>query len=146
MRGVRGGGVTNWAGGACRFGVDRPLSLLRRRGLIMSHPMQPVYRDAKGVIRFRPNKIIRWFLDNKEPLDLNKIAGMAACTDLFTREDQVQLAQLIGYSVSGFHELSYVTDAEAAAASALAKAIEPASGGCRDTGCPIHCDATESDQ
>lgn len=65
------------------------------------HPMQAVYRDKEGVVRFRPNKIIEWLLDNKR-FSLNEIAYMD-----FKDEDRMQLAQLIGYSVSGFGDLSY---------------------------------------
>jgi hypothetical protein len=68
------------------------------------HPMQPVVLDPHGTPRFKQNAIVRFLLDNG-PFDLNKLARME-----FSQEDQVQFAQLIGYSVGGFGELPYVTD------------------------------------
>lgn len=70
------------------------------------HPMQPVYLSESGVARFKANAIVRFMLDQGEiggKFDLNTIARMD-----FSDEDHVQLAQLIGYSVSGFGDLSYV--------------------------------------
>lgn len=69
----------------------------------MSHPMQPVYIDEDGIARFKQNKIVRWLLD-AGPFDLNMIAVTP-----FEQEDREQFAQLIGYSVSGFGELPYVS-------------------------------------
>lgn len=45
------------------------------------HPMQPLFVDGDGVIRFRPNALVRFLLE-----------------------------QLIGYSASGWGELSYVNE------------------------------------
>jgi len=70
----------------------------------MKHPIQPLEKDANGVLRFKENKIVGYILDNGG-IDLNQIA----CVD-FNVEDREQFAQLIGYSLSGFGELSYVTD------------------------------------
>jgi hypothetical protein len=70
----------------------------------MKHPVQPIYVEVNGVTRFKPNKIIQ-FLFNSGRLDLNEIVCME-----FPREDHVQLAQLLGYSVYGFGYLSYVDD------------------------------------
>jgi hypothetical protein len=50
---------------------------------------------------------------------------------------------LIGYSITGYHELSYVSDASAKAASEAARKINPEAGGCRDGGCGIHCGVEE---
>lgn len=68
------------------------------------HPLQPVEWDGQGVIRFKQNAIVRFLLD-AGPFDLNMIAQMP-----FSREDHEHLAQLIGYSVSGYGDLSYVSD------------------------------------
>lgn len=68
------------------------------------HPVQRVYRDERGVHRFRRNKIVEFLLE-AGPFDMNQLAVMP-----FSREDYEQFAQLIGYSVSGFGELSYVSD------------------------------------
>ncbi len=68
------------------------------------HPTQPAGLDDHGVLRFKPNKIVRHLVDNGS-ITLNDIAVMP-----FSTEDRVQLAQLIGYSLSGFGELHYVSD------------------------------------
>lgn len=65
------------------------------------HPKQPTYLDDHGVFRFRPNKIIDWLFE-EGLLDLNRISAMP-----FPEEDRRQLAQLLGYSVSGYYDLSY---------------------------------------
>lgn len=62
-------------------------------------PLQPI-KDG----RFIPNRIVEKLLE-VAPIDLNDIAGMD-----FTNEERMQLAQLIGYSVGGFTDLSYVND------------------------------------
>jgi len=62
-------------------------------------PMQPI-KDG----RFIPNKIVERLLE-VAPIDLNDIARME-----FPEQDRIQFAQLIGYSVGGFGELSYVDD------------------------------------
>ena len=66
-----------------------------------NHPMQPVEYDEHGVIRFRKNAIVEKLLETSS-LDLNQIACMQ-----FSNADRIQLAQLIGYSVSGFGDLFY---------------------------------------
>jgi len=78
------------------------------------HPVQPLVIDPDGIVRFKPNKIVRFLLD-AGPFDLNKLALMP-----WDDEDHVQLAQLIGYSLSGFGELSYVSPEEYERAAALA--------------------------
>jgi len=62
---------------------------------------QPLVLDDDGVIRFRENRLIRLLLE-AGPFDLNQIALMA-----FSDQERQQLAQLIGYSVSGYGDLSY---------------------------------------
>jgi hypothetical protein len=78
-------------------------------------PLQPLYKDEKGFIRFKSNKIVRYLLDNG-PYDLNYIAGVD-----FSNEDREQFAQLIGYSLFGFSELSYVSDETYEVASKVAE-------------------------
>lgn len=64
------------------------------------HPQQPqVWVD--NVLRFRQNALVRRLVDEL-PGTMNTIASWDG-----TREDQAQLAQLIGYSVSGYGGLSY---------------------------------------
>lgn len=68
------------------------------------HPIQPLVKDGHGVVRFKRNAIVRFLLD-AGPHDMNKLAVLD-----FSDEDREQFAQLIGYSLSGFGELSYVHD------------------------------------
>lgn len=67
-------------------------------------PLQPLYKDAHGVIRFQANAIVRYLLD-EGGIDMNMLAALP-----FSQADREQFAQLIGYSLSGFSELSYVRD------------------------------------
>ena len=69
-----------------------------------SHPIQPLIMDSEGVLRFKSNAIVRYLLD-EVPFDMNKLAAQG-----FSVEDREQFAQLIGYSLSGFSDLSYVRD------------------------------------
>jgi hypothetical protein len=68
-----------------------------------NHPIQPLEVIA-GVLRFKPNSIVQFLLD-QGPYDLNYIAAQD-----WPREDREQLSQLIGYSLSGFADLSHVSD------------------------------------
>ena len=70
----------------------------------MKNPIQPLEKDSHGVLRFKENKIVRYLLDNGG-ITLNDLATMD-----FSQDDSEQFAQLIGYSLSGFGELSYVSD------------------------------------
>lgn len=99
------------------------------------NPMQPIIRTNDGVVRFQRNAIVRALLDfsSLRGFDMNTIAMLP-----FSQEDRCQFAQLIGHSICGYHELSYVSDEHAAAASAEAKKLDPKFGGCRDSGCEIH--------
>ena len=72
----------------------------------MNHPMQPVYQDKQGVQRFKANKIVCHLLDAGN-IDMNQLARLR-----FDEADRVQFAQLIGYSVCGFGDLSYVSDGD----------------------------------
>ena len=71
------------------------------------HPTQPVIMDANGVHRFKRNTIIS-HLYSIGKIDLNAIA-----CEQFPIEDRRQLAQLLGYSVSGYGELSYTAGCSA---------------------------------
>ena len=62
-------------------------------------PLQPIKNG-----RFVQNSIVRMLLD-AGPIDLNRIARIK-----FTQQEREQFAQLIGYSLGGFSELSYVSD------------------------------------
>lgn len=67
------------------------------------HPTQPLIVDGRGVLRFKRNRIVEVLLASGQ-LDMNALAAME-----FSDEDRVQFAQLIGYSLSGFSELPYVS-------------------------------------
>ena len=62
-------------------------------------PLQPIRNG-----RFVPNKIVQHLLE-AAPINLNDLARMG-----FSDREWTQFAQLIGYSLSGFGELSYVDD------------------------------------
>jgi hypothetical protein len=70
----------------------------------MKHPIQPSIVDGNGVRRFKPNKIVRYLLD-AGGINMNMLAAMP-----FDQNDREQFAQLIGYTLSGFSDLSYATD------------------------------------
>jgi len=79
------------------------------------HPIQPLEKDDQGTLRFKQNAIVRFLLDNG-PNDMNKLAIMP-----FSVEDRQQFAQLIGYSLSGYGELGYVSDDALKAAEEMAR-------------------------
>lgn len=70
----------------------------------LKNPIQPVKKDKNGIPRFKKNEIVCYLLD-KGPFDLHQLAF-----EKFSKDDRQQFAQMIGYSVSGFSGLSYVTD------------------------------------
>jgi hypothetical protein len=84
------------------------------------HPMQPVEKNSDGVIRFKPNKIAQFLLgwSSDHGMSLNDLARLP-----FDDEEREHFAQLIGYSVSGFGELSYVSKQAIAEADAKADEI-----------------------
>lgn len=71
------------------------------------HPLQPLVRDEHGVVRFKQNAIIDWLFRTGQ-LDLNRIA--IEVQQQGWQEEAQQLVQLLGYSLSGYGDLSYVTD------------------------------------
>lgn len=73
------------------------------------HPMQPIALDSEGVARFRANPLVRFLLD-AGPFTMNTLAVLPN----IPAEDRAQFAQLIGYSVSGYGDLSYAVDVERA--------------------------------
>lgn len=82
-----------------------------------SHPIQPL-ETYDGALRFKRNQIVSDLLDHAQAhgFGLNEIAHKG-----YSKEDRQQLAQLIGYSLSGYSELtSYVDDVAYAAAQAKA--------------------------
>jgi hypothetical protein len=78
-------------------------------GKVAVHPVQPLITDEHGTTRFKENAIVSFLLDRARE---TKIADMNLLATIpFTQEDREQFAQLVGYSLSGFGELSYVSDA-----------------------------------
>jgi len=67
-------------------------------------PQQELALDEEGVLRFRNNAMVEFLLDNGG-IDINHLASIP-----FSKEDRMQFAQLIGYSLSGYGDLPYVTD------------------------------------
>jgi hypothetical protein len=73
------------------------------------NPMQPIVKDKDGVTRFKGNICVRKLLTyaTERGYGLNEIFLEDITYD---HDDYVQLMQLIGYSLSGFGELSCVDD------------------------------------
>lgn len=74
-----------------------------------SFPMQPIVLASDGVVRFQENRIVSRLVKAAEKgqrLNINDIA-ICAAQGMYTDAEQMQLAQLIGYNVSGFGDLSY---------------------------------------
>lgn len=69
----------------------------------IKHPMQPIVPDKHGTYRFKENAIVRFLLDEGKH-DMNTLAMMP-----FDKDDRMQFAQLIGYSVSGYGDLPYAS-------------------------------------
>ena len=82
----------------------------------VAHPMQTVVMIGE-VARFKANPIVEHLLDHGG-IDMNALARMN-----FSNEDREHFAQLIGYSVSGFGSLSYVSDESYDRASKAAEAL-----------------------
>ena len=76
-----------------------------------NHPMQGIVLNKGGAPVFQANAIVKWMLEQGAMgrlFNMNAIACQA-----FSDEDRRQFAQLIGYSVSGYCDLSYVNDENA---------------------------------
>ena len=86
---------------------------------------QPIAFDKYGTIRFVENKAVSRLLDEsqKRGFGLNELQALL-CIGEIPETDMEQLAQLIGYSVDGFHELSYVSDEAAHEARLAANLLE----------------------
>lgn len=94
-------------------------------------PQQPIVVVADKVIRFRANRIVEMLYTKAvagQKFGLNDIAVLAH-QGVFTKAEQMQFAQLLGYSVSGFGELSYAHPLVVAEADARAEAVYGASRG-----------------
>jgi hypothetical protein len=98
--------ITQWDN-ACRLADAALAKTEGKSDMEAKHPIQPLYVDGDGVTRFKGNAIVRMLLETARSagVDLNTLAGMP-----FSNEDREQFAQLIGYSLGGFGELSYVSE------------------------------------
>lgn len=90
----------------------------------MKNPIQPLAKDAKGVLRFKENALVSALLEHWRAtgFGLNELA-LKFCTQEHA-DDWQQLAQLIGYSLSGYGELSYVSDDARCAAATMADEVQ----------------------
>ena len=73
------------------------------------HPTQPLYVDKDGILRFRPNILVRYLLDaagQGQRIDMNALAILPGVS----AEEHAHFAQLIGYSVSGWGDISFVNE------------------------------------
>lgn len=93
-------------------------SLVNQRA---EYPMQPIALDEHGTVRFEGSPIISYLAS--EVTDLNHLAIWCAQNQI-GQKYQEQLAQLIGYSVSGYGTLSYVSDRSFDRASAVADSLQ----------------------
>lgn len=86
------------------------------------HPIQPLEKDDQDVLRFKENTLVRALLEHgqKTGFGLNELASEFNA-DVYA-DDRRQLAQLIGYSLSGYGDLSYVDDYTYGVAAAMAEA------------------------
>ncbi len=84
-------------------------------------PMQPIIVDEYGTYRFKANAIVNKLQEvaSSAGYDLH-----AACRDNYSDEEWMQLAQLIGYSITGYSELSYVSDESYSRALSAAPALQ----------------------
>lgn len=79
--------------------------------------MQPIYLDDSGSPRFKCNAIIRKLTHDKV-INLNKIDF-----ESFPVEDVEQFFQLLGYSTSGYGDISFVRPATIDEADARAEVL-----------------------
>lgn len=71
-------------------------------------PMQPISTGEDGLPRFEANTIVKRLLEFAR---LHGLGQQELASENHSQEDWEQFAQLIGYSLRGFDELSYVSGA-----------------------------------
>lgn len=86
----------------------------------MKFPMQPIQLDARGVARFAKNRIVDDLLEfaTTRGFGLNQIA-----LGDYSDDEHMQLAQVIGYSVSGYGDLSYASEESVQKADAIVEEL-----------------------
>lgn len=70
----------------------------------MAQPIQPIGLDEHGVLRFKKNAIVADLVDSSNLNDISRKVKQGQ----YSNQDYVHLMQLVGYSVSGFGDLSSV--------------------------------------
>lgn len=77
-------------------------------------PAQPVGFDKQGEVRFIPNRIVKDLLDkaSQHGMDIDSLTN----DEKYSDEEWRQFAQLTGYSLSEYSDLSYVDDRSAGVA------------------------------
>lgn len=91
---------------------------VQRTPCTMKHPMQTIVMNGK-VARFEKNHIVEFLLD-AYPGGMNDLSVRD-----FSKDDRQQFAMLIGYSVSGFGDLSYADPGVVAEADAIVQTLVP---------------------
>lgn len=71
--------------------------------------MRPLIIDKHGAIRFKRNRIVDVLLAQASARGYT-LNDLAIHGDDFPQDDWEQFYQLIGYSVSGYVELSFISD------------------------------------
>lgn len=94
------------------------------------NPLQPIITDDHGTVRFKKNAIVDHLLTHGG-INLHELAVYNAQHEVFSQDDQEQFAQLIGYSLSGFGSLSYVSSQTCEAADQMAANSELCEKGAR---------------
>lgn len=85
----------------------------------MKHPLQTIVRAEDGVIRFQGNVLVQHLLDSYP----GGAAALRLACPAADNGDWEQLDQLLGWSVSGFGDLPYVSRETIEAADAVAATV-----------------------
>lgn len=90
----------------------------------MRQPRQPIGFGEDGVVRFKENQLVQLLLEEsrRRGFGLNEIAK-AVLTEKVSIGDAIQFWQLLGYSVSGYGDLSFIPRAEIDQCDAIADAV-----------------------
>lgn len=71
-------------------------------------PVQPVFREMDGRLRFTANEFVRWMFDEGKRRGVYTMESLAILG--YPDDHFAQFLQLIGYTVSGFEEHSLVNE------------------------------------
>lgn len=82
---------------------------VKQQKAVVSQSSQPLIKDERGVVRFKENALVVALWEHGDKTGL----GTAELDQRdFPKEDRQQLAQLVGYSLQGYHRLSYAPEVE----------------------------------